>query len=419
LSLAVLGVAVRVGAQTPTASAPAEQDHQHHQMSSSRWMWMYDGALFLTVNSQGGERSENQVRSQNWLMATAMRRVGTGQLSFNGMLSAEPLTATKAGYAELFQMGEAYQGLENIDRQHPHELFAQLSTVWQVPIRSRVGVTVAGAPVGEPTVGPSAFMHRASAAENPTAPLSHHTTDSTHVAQGVIGVGATVGSWTAEGSAFHGREPNEDRYDIDVGPLDSWAARIWYRPSDSWEAQISYGFLKSPEELEPGDIRRTTGSISWTHDRPNRLYAVTAVLGHNKRTYTDQTAFLLEGTARRNRNSLYVRIELLQVETEHLLFPTVVHKPHPGEFIDPLGAFTAGAVRDLLASGPVALGVGGDITYYGVPERLIPSYGKRPVSFHVFLRVRPRTAHASRMWNMTMMRPMPMTAPVVPSGGGE
>jgi hypothetical protein len=122
-------------------------------------------------------------------------------------------------------------------------------------------------------------------------------------------------------------------------------------------------------------------------------------------------AFLLEGTAGWRKDYMYFRVELLQVETEELMFPTVIHKPHPGELVDPLGAFTLGAVRDLIASGPIDLGIGGDVTYYGVPERLIPSYEKRPVSVHVFLRVRPGASGMGRMWNMTMMRPMMMTAP--------
>jgi hypothetical protein len=210
----------------------------------------------------------------------------------------------------------------------------------------------------------------------------------------------------AEGSVFRGREPDEDRYDIDSGALDSWAARLWYRPSASWAAQISHGFLKQPERLEPGNMHRTTASLSWQRERGSRMAAITMLVGHNKRTYTDLTAFLSEATLPWGRQALYARAELLQVETEHLLFPSVVHTPHPGELVDRLGAYTLGGIRDLLAGHPVDLSIGGDVTFYSVPDRLRPFYGTNPVSIHVFVRVKPPAGAMGRMVNMTMMRPM-------------
>jgi hypothetical protein len=35
------------------------------------------------------------------------------------------------------------------------------------------------------------------------------------------------------------------------------------------------------------------------------------------------------------------------------------------------------------------IGLGGDVTFYSKPAVLDPVYGDNPVSFHVFLRVRP------------------------------
>src|SRR5262249_2050229 len=150
-------------------------------------------------------------------------------------------------YSQLFQMGEAYNKLENIDRQHPHDFFGQLAAGWRVPLRSRGAGPFFGGPVGEGTPGPGAFLHRPSAPQNPTAPLGHHTFDSTHVAQGVVGMGVDAGPFTLEGSAFHGREPDQYRYGVTPGALDSWATRLWFR-SGEWIAQASYGFLHQPEE---------------------------------------------------------------------------------------------------------------------------------------------------------------------------
>jgi hypothetical protein len=373
--------------------------------STDKWHWMADGVLFATYNHQDGDRGDTQFRSQNWIMGSGSRKVGPGQLFVNGMLSFEPMTVTAPGYAQLFQMGEAYNQLENIDRQHPHDFFSQLAVGYKIPLGSRGGLTFFGAPVGEATLGPVAFMHRLSASENPTAPLGHHTFDATHIAQGVAGMSIDAGPFTLEGSAFHGREPDQYRYGVTPGELDSWATRLWFRAGE-WNAQASYGYLHQPEELEPGNIRRTTGSISWTRSRVDHAMSVTAMYGHNERTYTDLPAFIVEGLARIKRTSFYTRVELLDVETEHLLFPSVVHKPHPGELVDRLNAYTFGGVQDVYAPKWLSLGVGADVTFYNVPDRLRPFYGDSPFGVHVFARIRPGGGPFMRMWNMTMSAPM-------------
>ena len=124
----------------------------------------------------------------------------------------------------------------------------QAAVVWRVPLSRGYALTLAGAPVGEPALGPIAFMHRASAFENPTAPLGHHTLDSTHIAMGVLTAGLDRGAWEVEGSVFHGAEPDEQRWDVmDPGALDSWSVRGWYRPGTRWTFQVSHGFLTNPE----------------------------------------------------------------------------------------------------------------------------------------------------------------------------
>src|SRR5262249_45899975 len=155
--------------------------------SGEMWHWMADGALFATFNHQDSDRGETQFRSQNWIMGSGLHTLGPGQLFVSGMLSFEPMTVTRRGYSRVFRMGETYNKRRTIARQHPHDFFSPLAAGWRVPLSSRGAVTFFGAPVGEATLGPVAFMHRLSASENPTAPLGHHTFDSTHVAQGVVG----------------------------------------------------------------------------------------------------------------------------------------------------------------------------------------------------------------------------------------
>jgi hypothetical protein len=365
------------------------------------WMTSFDGQLFATFNRQGGPRGDTEFRSQNWLMGMASRPLGAGMFTVSGMVTAEPLTVGLAGYSEILQEGEAYQGRQITDHQHPHDLLMQLAAAWRVPITDRTSLTIVAAPVGEAALGPVAFMHRASSAENPTAPLSHHIFDSTHIADGVVLGRVDRGPISVEGSIFRGREPDEDRYDIDLGALDSWSTRVWVRPTAAWTLQASYGFLHEPELLEPGDQRRTNASASWFRANGSDYSAVTAAVGWNERQFSTVHSVLVEGTHHFGGTSVYGRFEDTTVETEILLFPEIVHRPHPGELVDPIHAFTAGTVRDLATVGGLALGVGGDVTFYQLPPLLQITHDAHPVSFHVFLRI-ARASLADRMWNTTM-----------------
>jgi hypothetical protein len=250
-------------------------------------------------------------------------------------------------------------------------------------------------------------MHRPSSSENPTAPLSHHVFDSTHIVDGVVLARLERGAFAVEGSVFHGREPDEDRYDIDLGALDSWSFRAWYRPSPQWTFQVSHGFLNQPEQLEPGNQRRTNGSVSWFRQHGSDYSAFTVAIGQTVRTYSVVGALLAEGTEHVGRLTVYGRFERVSVETEILLFPEVIHHPHPGELVDPVLAYTAGGIRDVATIGGVLVGVGGDVTLYGPPPLLQITHGDHPVGFHIFVRV-ARTPD-KRMWNATMgAHTMPM-----------
>ena len=370
---------------------------------------MQDGVLFVTVNHQGGPRGGDEVTSQNWWMGMAQRPVGRGTLMFNLMLSAEPLTVGRDGYREIFQAGESLDHVAVIDRQHPHDFLVQAAAVWRVPLARGYALTLAGAPVGEPALGPVAFMHRASAAEQPTAPLAHHTMDSTHLAMGVLTAGIDRGPWQIESSIFRGREPDDDRWDLmDPGALDSWSVRGWYRPGP-WTIQLSHGFLNEPEELEPGDVRRTTASVSWT--RPNGT-AATIAYGRNDKPGKDFNALLAEGTYTFGSNALYGRFEAVQVETDLLRFGVHgfigrkgAHVPEGTGGVDLVQALTLGGSRLIGRKAGWDLSAGADATFYAVPGVLEPTHGAHPVSFHVFIRLRP-PAPMGRMTDVTMTRMM-------------
>ena len=367
---------------------------------------MQDGISFFTFNDQGGPRGGRDFNVQNWWMGMARRALSGGTLQFNLMVSLEPATLGKDGYREIFQTGETANGLPLIDRQHPHEFLMQAAAVWRRPLPGRYALTLAGAPVGEPALGPVAFMHRASAAPNPTAPLAHHTLDSTHVAMGVLTAGLDRGPFQIETSIFNAREPDEQRWDLmDPGALDSWSVRGWYRPAARWSFQVSHGLLREPEALEPGDVRRTTASAAWTTDASS----ASVIYGRNDKETASYNVGVAEGTHTFGGTSLYGRYEAVQVETDLLRFGShdtgklkrAAHVLDDINRTDTVQALTLGGLQVFGRWAGWDLGVGGDVTMYRVPAALQPTHGRRPISFHVFMRLRP-PAPMGRMINMTM-----------------
>ena len=395
-------------------------------MDAPGWHFMQDGVVFGIFNHQGGPRGGDEFRAPNWWMGMFSRKVKSSQLTFNTMFSLDPVTVGKTGYREIFQAGEALDDRPLIDRQHPHDLFIQLAGVWRIPVTDRTGFTLAGGPAGEPALGPVAFMHRASAAENPFAPLAHHTFDSTHVAFGVITAAVDRGPWVVEGSIFNGREPDQNRWDFDFGRLDSVAGRVWFRPTDEWGFQISSGRLKEPEALEQGDITRTTASGAWFRRSGENFAAFTAGYGQNRKEDATQRSVFAEATRHFGVNSIYGRMEAHQVETTTLalgLTPDQLKQPGialpPGypslvygvggknvAALDTVLAMTLGGVRDVLRWRGFEGGIGANLTFYAVPDGLRESHGDHPVSFQIFFRLRPPAGTMGRMRDMLMSQPM-------------
>jgi hypothetical protein len=382
------------------------QDHTQMNMpATTGWELMQDGIVFAEFNRQGGPRGGSEFVVPNWWMGMANRPFSRGRLTLTSMLSLDPATVGKSGYREIFQAGEALDGRPLIDRQHPHDLFMQLGAIWRMPMNESTGLTLAGGPVAEPALGPVAFMHRASAADNPTAPLGHHTFDSTHIAFGVITAAVDHGPWVAEGSLFNGREPNENRWDIEFGRLDSVSGRLWYRPNGEWELQGSSGRLKDPEQLEPGTIVRSTVSGAWTGKNGTTISSFTAAFGRNNTQHGNRNAMLVEGSRHADRNTLYGRFEAVQVEASLLQTDTVGEEAAAG-LKTPVFALTLGGVRELGVWRGFEGGIGADLSFYRVPSALQSAYSRHPVSFHVFFRLRPPAGAMGRMWNMRMSQPM-------------
>ena len=379
-----------------TSLLPASLPMYMHHWIKRDWLVMLHYNLVADVNQQGGPRGTTKFESANWFMPMAYRKLGAGTLQLRGMFSAEPFTFPPGGSPLLFQTGETYQGRPIIDRQHPHDLFMELSAQYTLPIGDRgTWFTYFGYP-GEPALGPPAFMHRPSALENPSATLGHHLQDSTHISFGVLTTGFTYRWFKIEGSIFNGREPDENRYDFDAHKWNSRSARVTFAPSKDWTAQVSYGFLRSPEGQEPTiDIRRLTASLHYNRTFNRGNWASAFIWGRNHVSGHDDgiinlNSYTAESTVNfLDKNYLYTRLELVDKDdllrtSDRALLGISQHHP-----VFRIGAYTFGGARDIWNTNKVSLAVGGDLTLYSKPSILDRFYGNNPVSWKIFFRVRP------------------------------
>jgi hypothetical protein len=377
--------------QLPSPHAGSGTGWQPASVPANEWMWMRGGwelmahgVIFADYNQQGGPRGAGKAESVNWGMLMEQHRLGAGTILFRQMFSAESLTSPHPGFPEIFQTGETYHGEPLVDHQHPHNVFAELSLLYTLPLSKNISWEFYGGPSAEPALGPVTYLHRASVSELPLAPLSHHLQDSTHTSFGVITTGLAIDRVKLEASAFNGREPNEQRWSIQLGALDSWSARANVAPAENWTAQYSIGRLEHPEALEPGSQWRQTASVEYSRPLAAGNWATSLVWGRVHKLATDANlkGYTLESTLNfRRRNYAFSRVELVDKDE---LFPQA--RVHPAYRI---GAYTFGGVRDLIHDHAWQLGLGADVTLYSKPAALVAAYGTHPVSFQIFLRMRP------------------------------
>lgn len=404
-----------------TAQVPAASPMYGYHFTAGDWFLTLHGDLKVGFNRQYGNLGAGKLESQNWLMSMAEREMGPGTLMLRGMVSGEPLTAPHGGFRQLFQTGESYRGKPLYDAQHPHDLFMELAALYTVPIGERSSVQLYLAPVGEPALGPPAFMHRPSAADNPSAPLGHHGEDSAHISHGVITLGVQAGKFKFETTAFHGKEPDEKRAGIEFGAIDSFSGRVWYTPNRNWTMQVSAGRMNDAEISHPGDLVRVTASVHHNFAWDDNNVATSLIWGRDHEIFGNYNNYLLESTLRlHDTYSLYTRAELVdksdlipqQYVPAVISFKRAPDPPapgvlrHPGQLPDGgpipsgyipvptqtnfrVGAFTFGGVREIYDDGRIAVGIGADVTVHTRPGVLDARYGEHPIGSHIFIRVRP------------------------------
>lgn len=357
-----------------------------HVMSGP-WMIMVHGDATLVYDDQGGPRGGSKTFSQSMLMGMASRPVGAhGTLGLRAMLSLDPLMG-KNGYPLLFATGETADGHDElVDRQHPHDLFMELSASYSYDLGKGRSLYLYGGLPGEPALGPPTFMHRLSGMDLPEAPIGHHWFDSTHITFGVVTAGYTQGPWKIEASAFKGREPDQHRWDIESPKLDSWSVRGFWNPTANLSIQLSTGHIHSPEQLDPSkDEQRTTASVSYNLPlgTGGNWASTVAWARKNERPGPSLTGWLAETALRfQTRHTIFARAEHVQ---EAELFET---GPLAGDII-PLSKLSAGYAYALpLGKGPVRLALGGLASAYAFPDRIKPAYGHEGVkSFMLFARL--------------------------------
>jgi hypothetical protein len=352
-------------------------------------MLMLHGAIFPRYTNVSTRRGDDRIDAPNWFMAMFSHPLGDStQFGSRLMMSLDPLTEQGRGYPLLFQTGESWNGEPLHDRQHPHDLFDELSFSLSQKFEHDLSTYIYFGYPGEPALGPPAFMHRPSAMDDPDAPIGHHWQDSTHITFGVATGGLQWRDVKIEGSIFTGREPDEDRYDFDRPRFDSYSGRLSWNPTRNLALQVSYGYIKSPEELDPKtNIHRTTASAIYNlalgHDTN---WSNTFVWGQNNATEEGKTqSFLIESNYQRGRDTVYFRWEHVAKSGHELVLNEAAHTR-----IFPVSAYTLGYVRDLSHGNGIDIGLGTQFTINNRPDTLDRYYGDDlGYAFEFFLRIRP------------------------------
>lgn len=348
-----------------------------------KWQLMEMGAAFGAFTDAGGKRGESQAYGATQYMIMGQKRDASGNVfGLRTMVSLDALTNGKKGYPNLFQTGETANDQPLKDRQHPHDLIMELAATYSRSLGGDKRGFLYLAPAGEPAIGPAAFPHRPSAWDNPSAPISHHWLDGTHITYGVATLGMTLGDkWKLEGSAFNGREPNEDRYGIDSIRINSYSGRITHNPSRDLSLQVSYGFLKSPESLEP-DVNAHRLTVSAMHNKAwengDNLASMVA-FGQNRHAgHKATSAFLAETALTRGRQIYFARFD--STEKDELVdVPGGTYR---------VNKFSLGGTYNLKQDVQGQHGIGASLDFYPYPSALKAVYGNAPVSFTLFYRWR-------------------------------
>jgi hypothetical protein len=365
-----------------TSWQPDTSEHMGLMRNSGDWMLMAHGVLNVVYDHQSGPRGDDKGFVSGMLMGMARRPLGNGTLQFKAMLSPDPLMGP-TGYPLLLASGETANGRDRlIDRQHPHDLFMELSASISQNIGEKSSIFLYAGLPGEPAFGPPAFMHRESIMDSPEAPITHHWLDSTHISFGVLTGGIVLDRVKLEVSRFNGREPDQHRWNIETGPLDSTAVRVSWNPTRALALQGSWGHFSDPEQLEPGvDQKRWSASALYAREvAPGWKLAGTLAWGRKIAHGHGDDAVAAEASLKHAGWTAFGRGEI----TENRELTEVEDGPAYR-----VGKVSLGAVRDFKMADHLSLGAGGLFSLNFVPDALAPLYGgHNPTGAMAFVRLK-------------------------------
>jgi hypothetical protein len=429
--LAMLAVAAPALAQAPQEQVASPPPQHHHQAGTTlfpareasgtswfpdetpmygiqrkvgNWELMLHGAAFAQFLYEPGDKhrtggfSNRQASSVNWMMAMARRPLGSARVGLRAMASVEPWTVSDCGFINFLASGEMCEGDTIHDRQHPHDLFMEVAADYDRPLRGSLRWQLYAGLAGEPALGPAGFPHRLSAMPNPIAPITHHWLDSSHITYGLVTTGVYDQRWKAEVSLFNGREPDEDRADVDFGTLDSIAGRFTLLPTSRLAIQVSAAYLRDAEaEFPPqprNDLDRITASATYHRAvSGSGVWATTVAYGMNasQEAIPGETVDLVthavvveSSVSLSERHNWFGRIEAVGKPGHDLH----AHEAPAEVFV--VAKLQAGYVRYFNAWKGVVPGVGGSASLSIVPTALAPRYpGRVSPALGVFVTLRP------------------------------
>jgi hypothetical protein len=375
-----------------TSWQPDASPHQGVHVMAGEWALMFHGVLDVVYDHQGGPRGGDKAFVPGMVMAMASRDLGEqGRVQFRAMLSPDPLMGA-SGYPLLLATGETADGRKPlVDRQHPHDLFMELSASYSYRLTGTTSLFLYAGLPGEPAFGPPAFMHRLSIMDSPEAPISHHWVDSMHVTEGVLTGGITHGPFKLEVSGFKGREPDQHRYDIETPKLDSLAVRMSLNPGPRLAFQVSWARQVSPEQLDPGqNERRWSASAIYTVPigkegfwSTTAIWAKRRAFGGDEPQHPALDAWVLESAIHPDaRWTIYGRAEM--VDNDELLAPA---SDHAGQPIT-VGKVELGVIRDFPVASHLKFGLGAQAARDFVGSKLSLSYGQEPWGGMGFMRLK-------------------------------
>lgn len=359
---------------------------QGFHFQASDWRVMVHGSVFAQFVQEFGQRGNYQLGSVNWIMGDASRPLAGGTFRARSMASAEYFTLTRAGYPQLLQVAQPYRGGTVTDRMHPHELLSEAAVMYDRPIGAAWRWSVYLAAVGEPALGPVVYLHRPSAANDPTTPLGHHAQDVTHESFGVATVGVFSRRVHLEASVFNGAHPNEVRTNFDYAGarFNSFAARLTVNPSDRWSLAGSAAYIAASSG---GHGHAALHRLELSALHVARGWSTSFIWGANVPADTRRvlnTALVETNIELGARNAVFGRIEYVTRTAEEL---ALVGSVTPEVEI---GAIALGYARRLGSRVGTELWIGGRGNLAVVPQQLRLFYGSStPVGFTVYLQVRP------------------------------